>query len=77
MVTIETIVEIAEDGMLVVKAPGHAPRGRRRIRIEIDDGAAAVPEKRPVPDFAGFRARLGAPVYPGNTILEMREEERS
>lgn len=77
MVTIETMAEIAEDGTLVVKTPGHAPRGRHRIRIEIDDETVAAPGKHSVPDFAGFRARLGAPVYPGNTILEMREEERS
>lgn len=77
MVTIETIAEIAEDGTLVIKAPRHAPRGRRRIRVEIDESAGAAREQAPAPDFAGFRARLGVLPYPGNTILEMREEERA
>ena len=31
---------------------------------------------RGFPDMAPFREALGAPPYPGNTILEMREDER-
>ena len=76
MLTIETIAEIGDDGTFVVKPPKNAPRGRRRMRIEIEDGAAAAPERPDMPDFAEFRAKLGAPVHQGNTILEMREEER-
>jgi len=76
MLTIETIAEIGDDGTFVVRAPKDAPRGRRRVRIEIEDGAAVAPERSSMPDFAEFRAKLGAPVYKGNTILEMREEER-
>jgi len=77
MVTIETIAEITEDGTLVIKAPHHAPRGRHRIRVEIDEDTGMTGKNRPTPDFAGFRERLGVPSYPGNTIVEMREEERS
>ena len=28
-------------------------------------------------DLAAFRESLGAPTHPGNTVVEMREEERS
>lgn len=76
MLTIETVAEIGADGVLVLKAPVNAKPGKRRVRVEIDDESSATERPR-LPDWASFRARLGADEYPGNTILEMRDEERS
>ena len=51
-----------------------------RVVIVIDNGASegqATPEKRKLPDLSEFRAGLGAKTYPGNSVVDLREEERS
>lgn len=82
MVTIETIATVTEDGLLTAKAPASVPQGRHRAVIVLEDKALERgqrgAEPRPgFPDMAPFRESLGVPAYPGNTILEMREDERS
>ncbi len=79
MLTIETIATVDESGMLSAKAPAILAKGQHRVVIVVED-TPAPSERLPVeggfPDLAAFRARLG-PAYPGDTIVEMREEERS
>ncbi|HEX7183842.1 MAG TPA: hypothetical protein VF756_18580 [Thermoanaerobaculia bacterium] len=80
MITIETVAEIAEDGTLTVRAPSSAPRGRRRVVIVIDNESGSelsASPKRKLPDLANFRAQLGGKPYPGNSVVDLREEERS
>lgn len=78
MVTIETIATVTEDGTITAKAPGFVPRGKHRAVIVLEDAAVQPTDsRRGFPDMAAFRERLGAPVHPGNTIVEMREDERS
>jgi hypothetical protein len=80
MVTIETIATVTEDGTITARAPGAVPQGRHRAVIVLED----VPLERKslresgsgFPDMASFRESLGISPYPGNTILEMRKEER-
>jgi len=77
---IETFAEIDEDGTLTAQAPASAPRGKMRVVIVIDNGGSevqAVPAKRKLPDLSEFRARLGAKTYPGNSVVDLRDEERS
>lgn len=82
MVTIETIATVTEDGTITAKAPGAVPRGRHRAVIVLEDvtlekDSPTEEKRRGFPNLASFRASLGAAPYPGNTILETREEERS
>lgn len=82
MVTIETIATVNEDGLLTAKAPASVPQGRHRAVIVLEEQALERVqrggERRPgFPDMAPFRESLGVSTYPGNTILEMREEESS
>ncbi len=81
MVTIETIATVMEDGTITAQAPGAVPRGRHRAVIVLDEVALdrdsmGKADHRGFPDMALFREALGTPPYPGNTILEMREDER-
>ena len=51
-----------------------------RVVIVIDNGGSeelASPAKRKLPDLSEFRARLGAKTYPGNSVVDLRDEERS
>jgi hypothetical protein len=80
MITIETIAEITEDGTLTARAPASAPRGKAHVVIVIDDaesGVRSASPKRKLPDLSGFRASLGGKPYPGNSAVDLREEERS
>jgi hypothetical protein len=82
MVTIETIATVTEDGTITARAPAAVPRGRHRAVIVLEDTplekeAVEAESRRGFPDMASFRKSLGVPTYPGNTIVEMREEERS
>jgi hypothetical protein len=81
MVTIETIATVNEDGTITAKASGPVPRGRHRAVIVLEDATfekdSLREKRRGFPNLAAFRASLGVASYPGNTILEMREEERS
>ncbi|HKH49109.1 MAG TPA: hypothetical protein VKM72_30960 [Thermoanaerobaculia bacterium] len=81
MVTIETIATVTEDGTITARAPGAVPRGRHRAVIVLEDvplekESLKRESRRGFPDMASFRESLGVSSYPGNTILEMREEER-
>ncbi len=77
MVTIETLAEIEEDGTLTARAPAHTPRGTRRVVIVIGDTEPSErAQKRRLPDLSGFRARLDCRPYPGNSVVDMRDEER-
>ena len=77
MLTIETVADIDEDGTLTARAPASAPRGRRRVVIVIDEaGAQNATVRRKLPDLAGFRASLGGRPYPGNSVVDLRDEER-
>jgi hypothetical protein len=79
MVTIETIATVTEDGMITAKASGAVPRGRHRAVIVLEDTPLdkKLENRRGFPDMAAFRESLEAPTYPGNTILEMRQDERT
>lgn len=77
MVTIETFAEIDEEGTLTARAPASAPRGKMRVVIVIDNGGSEAPAKQKLPDLSEFRAGLGAKPYPGNSVVDLREEERS
>jgi hypothetical protein len=77
MVTIETIATVTDDGTITAKAPAFVPRGRHRAVIVLEDASILPNEGRQgFPDMTAFREKLGAPVRPGNTIVEMREDER-
>lgn len=81
MVTIETIATVTEDGTITARAPGTVPRGRHRAVIVLEDVpldqiSARQEGRRGFPDMTSFRESLGISTHPGNTILEMREEER-
>ncbi len=81
MVAIETIATVTEDGTITARAPGEVPRGLHRAVIVLDEVAlerdsSSHEGRREFPDMAPFRESLGAPSYSGNTILEMREDER-
>ena len=78
MLTIETVAEIEEDGTLTARAPASAPRGKRRVVIVIDNAdARTVSERAKLPDLSEFRASLNGKAYPGNSVVDLREEERS
>jgi hypothetical protein len=81
MVTIETVADINEEGELTARAPASAPRGKRRVVILIDNGGAeeglAPGARRKLPDLSEFRASLGVKPYPGNSVVDLRAEERS
>jgi len=74
MLTLETVADITEDGTLTARAP-KAPKGRLRVVIVIDDAPAQTSRRR-LPDLTEFRSRLGAKTYPGNSVIDMRAEER-
>jgi hypothetical protein len=75
MVTIETVATITEEGTMTAKVPGHLPQGEHRVVIVVDEAPVAQRSAK-FPDMSEFRKSLGAPA-PGNTVLEMREDERS
>lgn len=74
MLTVETQAEIAEDGTLTAKTRVGALRGTRRVVIVIDEEPQKA--RRPLPDLREFRDKLGAKPYPGNSAVDLRNEER-
>jgi hypothetical protein len=76
MVTIETVATITEEGTMTAKVPGYLPQGEHRVVIVVEEAPVAQSPGR-FPDMSKFRKGLGAPVHTGNTVLEMREDERS
>ena len=74
---IETLAEIEEDGTLRARAPASAPRGKRHVVIVIgDDESAGEVRTRRLPDLSDFRAKLEVRPYPGNSVVDMRNEGR-
>ena len=77
MLTLETTAEIQEDGTLSARAPTSVPKGTRRVVIVIDDTEPdGQHPRRRLPDLKSFRASLGCRPYPGNSVVDMRDEER-
>jgi hypothetical protein len=77
MLTIETIATVTEEGTITAKAPGYLPRGEHRVVIVVDESPLHEPVSRRFPNMAAFRESLELAPYAGNTVLEMREDERS
>lgn len=76
MRTIETIATVTDDGLITARGPQSLPRGQHRAVIVLDELPAPPRKPRRFPDMAAFRARLGVAPHPGNSVLEMREDER-
>jgi hypothetical protein len=76
MLTIETVATVTEEGTITAKVPNHVPQGEHRVVIVMDESPVQRTSSR-FPDMSSFRESLGASRYPGNTIVEMREDERS
>ena len=76
MQTIETVATIEEDGTLTAAAPQSFPRGQHQVVIVLEKEPQSTQGAPSWPDMAAFRKRLGMPAHPGNTVVEMREEER-
>lgn len=76
MVTIETVATVTEEGTMTAKVPGYLSQGEHRVVIVVDESLLQQVSSR-FPDLASFRESLGAPRHPGNTVVEMREDERS
>lgn len=77
MQTLETVATIGEDGTLTATTPSSFPRGQHRVVIVLDEKPEPSQKALRWPDMAAFRKRLGMSAHPGNTVVEMREEERS
>lgn len=76
MLTIETVATVTEEGTITARVPGHLPKGEHRVVIVVEEMPLRKTSAR-FPDMSAFRESLGAPRYPGNTVVEMREDERS
>ncbi len=77
MTSFKALAEVAEDGTLRLQAPSSVPAGRKRVVVVIEDnGVAEAGARRRLPDLAEFRARLEGRAYPGNSVVDMRDEER-
>ncbi|HEY0512392.1 MAG TPA: hypothetical protein VGH73_10835 [Thermoanaerobaculia bacterium] len=76
MLTIETVAVVTEEGTITAKVPGYLPQGEHRVVIVMDESPLRESSSR-FPDMSAFRETLGAPRHAGNTVVEMREDERS
>ena len=77
MLTLETVAEIQEDGTLKTRDPVSLAKGLRRVVIVIDDtDVEKQSSRRRLPDLTEFRASLDGRPYPGNSVVDMRAEER-
>jgi hypothetical protein len=76
MLTIETVATVTEEGTITAKVPGYLSQGEHRVVIVVDESPLREPSLR-FPDMSVFRESLGVPRHPGNTVVEMREDERS
>jgi hypothetical protein len=73
VLTFETTAIVDEDGRMTIRGPHRLPPGEYRAVIVIGEPVAQRPSVK-FSDMSEFRKSLGAPVYPGNTIVEMRED---
>jgi hypothetical protein len=77
MLTLEIIVDVQEDGTLRTRQRTSLAKGPRRVVIVIDDAEVEQKSSRPrLPDLSEFRASLDGRPYPGNSVVDMRAEER-
>jgi hypothetical protein len=76
MLTIETVATVTQEGTITAKVPGYLPQGEHRVVIVVDESPLRETSSR-FPDMSSFRESLGIPRHPGNTVVEMREDERS
>jgi len=78
MLTVETLADISEDGTLTARTPAYRVHGKRRVVIVIDDARQDTDDvkARRLPDLSEFRARLQCKPYPGNSVVDFRNEER-
>ncbi len=76
MLTIETVATVTEEGTITARIPGYLAQGEHRVVIVVDEAPLRQAVSR-FPDMSAFRESLGAPRHPGNTVVEMREDERS
>lgn len=76
MLTIETVATIEEPGTLTARVPPSVVQGEHRVVIVIEEAVQRRERSPAFPDLASFRDGLGAPFHEGNTIVEMREQER-
>ena len=78
MLTVETLADISEDGTLTAKTSAYRAQGKRRVVIVIDDARPETDDvkARRLPDLTEFRARLQCQPYPGNSVVDLRNEER-
>ena len=76
MLTIQTVATVTEEGTITAKAPGYLRQGEHRVVIVVDESPLRETSSR-FPDMSAFRESLGSPRHPGNTVVEMREDERS
>jgi hypothetical protein len=76
MLTIETVATIDEPGRMTLKVPPSVTKGEHRVVVVIEDTARHQKSAPPFPDLTSFREGLGAAFHEGNTIAEMREQER-
>lgn len=77
MKTLETTATVTEDRHLTARAPASWPHGEHRVVIVLDETPVLTPPTRRMPDMKAFRAKLGLSTCPGNSVVEMREEEKS
>ena len=68
---------MTEDGTITARGPRTLPPGEHRVVIVVEETPTSTPPGRRFGNMAAFRESLDVPTYSGNTVVEMREEERS
>lgn len=78
MKTLQTYARVDEDGNLRIKAPEELREGQRHRLVVVYDETPEPESSQPpkLPDMEEFRRSLGIAPYPGNSVIEGREEER-
>ena len=74
MRTTETVAIIDEEGTLTATTP-ELPKGRHRVVIALAEQPIAPGKATAWPNMAAFREQLELAPHPGNTVVEMREDE--
>lgn len=78
MKTLQTYARVDEDGNLRIKAPEELRDGQRHRLVVVYDETPETERSRvpKLPDMKEFRRSLAIAPYPGNSVIEAREEER-